>query len=236
MVNALPELRTILQRYAMALMTQIARGAACNRATDSREREARRVRSHGARSQAPRGRDRRADASRSRTSTSSCTRGPGSRRAGDRLLHADRAGPAAASRRPPADAQALSDGVEGEPFYEKRCPQHRPQWVRDAPVWSGRNEGDIDFCLCRRPPDARLAGQPRRPGDAHAVGARLGRPRADADRVRPRPGRAGHHRRVRARRPRASAGFDHLGLQAFPKTSGSKGMQVYLPLNTPGVT
>ena len=28
--------------------------------------------------------------------------------------------------------------------------------------------------------------------------------------------------------------FDHLGLEAFPKTSGSKGMQVYLPLNTPG--
>ena len=30
--------------------------------------------------------------------------------------------------------------------------------------------------------------------------------------------------------------FDGLGLQCFPKTSGSKGMQVYLPLNTPGVT
>jgi bifunctional non-homologous end joining protein LigD len=32
------------------------------------------------------------------------------------------------------------------------------------------------------------------------------------------------------------AAFDHFGLQAFPKTSGSKGMQVYVPLNTPGVT
>ena len=32
------------------------------------------------------------------------------------------------------------------------------------------------------------------------------------------------------------AAFEHFGLQAFPKTSGSKGMQVYLPLNTPGVT
>ncbi|MGZ6643212.1 MAG: non-homologous end-joining DNA ligase LigD, partial [Solirubrobacteraceae bacterium] len=30
--------------------------------------------------------------------------------------------------------------------------------------------------------------------------------------------------------------FEGLGLQCFPKTSGSKGMQVYLPLNTPGVT
>ena len=27
--------------------------------------------------------------------------------------------------------------------------------------------------------------------------------------------------------------LDHFGLAAFPKTSGSKGMQVYVPLNTP---
>jgi bifunctional non-homologous end joining protein LigD len=27
--------------------------------------------------------------------------------------------------------------------------------------------------------------------------------------------------------------FEHLGMEAFPKTSGSKGMQVYVPLNTP---
>ncbi len=27
--------------------------------------------------------------------------------------------------------------------------------------------------------------------------------------------------------------FDHFGLVAFPKTSGSKGMQLYVPLNTP---
>ena len=27
--------------------------------------------------------------------------------------------------------------------------------------------------------------------------------------------------------------FDRLGLRCFPKTSGSKGMQVYLPLNVP---
>ena len=27
--------------------------------------------------------------------------------------------------------------------------------------------------------------------------------------------------------------FEHLGLQSFPKTSGSKGLQLYVPLNTP---
>jgi len=33
-VNAAPALRRLLQRYAMALMTQIARGSACNRSQD----------------------------------------------------------------------------------------------------------------------------------------------------------------------------------------------------------
>jgi bifunctional non-homologous end joining protein LigD len=27
--------------------------------------------------------------------------------------------------------------------------------------------------------------------------------------------------------------FEHFGLQSFPKTSGSKGLQIYVPLNTP---
>src|SRR3712207_6031085 len=30
--------------------------------------------------------------------------------------------------------------------------------------------------------------------------------------------------------------FERLGLQCFPKTSGSKGLQVYVPINTPGAT
>jgi CRP-like cAMP-binding protein len=41
LVNALPDLRSILQRYAMALMTQIARGAACNRSHSVTERASR---------------------------------------------------------------------------------------------------------------------------------------------------------------------------------------------------
>src|SRR4029077_14422842 len=32
---------------------------------------------------------------------------------------------------------------------------------------------------------------------------------------------------------RLKATFDSLGLKSFPKTSGSKGLQIYVPLNTP---
>ena len=46
------------------------------------------------------------------------------------------------------------DGVEGEHFYEKHCPSHRPEWVRTGPSARRRPPAKtIDFCLsrtCRR--------------------------------------------------------------------------------------
>src|SRR5215510_6986142 len=47
----------------------------------------------------------------------------------------------------PLTLKRYPDGVEKGHFYEKRCPSHRPEWVRIAPVWSGRNEGDINYCV-----------------------------------------------------------------------------------------
>src|SRR4051794_6253983 len=46
----------------------------------------------------------------------------------------------------PLTLKRYPNGVEDKFFYEKRCPAHRPEWVRTTAVWSGRNEGDIDFC------------------------------------------------------------------------------------------
>src|SRR6187455_1906464 len=39
------------------------------------------------------------------------------------------------------------DGVDGPFFYEKRCPPHRPSWVKTAAIWSEGNNADINFCL-----------------------------------------------------------------------------------------
>ena len=33
-------------------------------------------------------------------------------------------------------------------FFEKRCPKHRPKWVKTAKVRAGPNAGQIDFCVC----------------------------------------------------------------------------------------
>ena len=51
--------------------------------------------------------------------------------------------------------------------------------------------------------------------------------------VRPRPGPPATIVECAEVACRLRDAFDHFGLVAFPKTSGSKGMQIYVPLNTP---
>jgi bifunctional non-homologous end joining protein LigD len=133
----------------------------------------------------------------------------------------------------PLTLKRYPNGVEAGHFYEKRCPGHRPDWVRTAAVWSGRNEGDINFCLCEDLPTlvwlANLADL-----ELHTPLARapeMERPTLIAFDLDPGPpATIVECARVALQLREA---FDHLGLAAFPKTSGSKGMQVYVPLNTP---
>ena len=128
------------------------------------------------------------------------------------------------------------NGVTGGHFYEKRCPKHRPAWVETASIWSGRNEGYIDYCVVADLPTvvwlANLADL-----ELHTPMARV----QDADEptmiafdLDPGPP-AGIVECARVALTLRQA-FSHFGLEAFAKTSGSKGMQVYLPLNVPGVT
>ena len=136
----------------------------------------------------------------------------------------------------PLTLKRYPDGVEKGFFYEKRCPSHAPSWVKTAAVWSGRNEGDIDYCLCEDLPTivwlANLADL-----ELHTPMARvpdMDNPSIVAFDLDPGPPATIVECAQVALELKRS--FDYFGLSAFPKTSGSKGMQVYLPLNTPGVT
>src|SRR6185295_16192904 len=40
-----------------------------------------------------------------------------------------------------------TEGVEGESFYEKRCPPFRPRWLKTAPIWSQSKGETVRFCL-----------------------------------------------------------------------------------------
>ena len=125
------------------------------------------------------------------------------------------------------------NGVEGQFFYEKNCPAHRPDWVRTATIPIRTDGRTIDFCVCGDLPTlvwlANLADL-----ELHASLARVHDSRApvilafDLD-----PGPPATIVECCRVALELRALFDQLGLEGFPKTSGSKGMQVYVPLNTP---
>ena len=133
----------------------------------------------------------------------------------------------------PLTLKRYPDGVEGEYFYEKQCPRHRPDWVATAPVWSRHNSRTIDYCLADDLATlvwlANLADL-----ELHtslSLASDVTQPTVLAVDLDPGPPATIVQCAEVALRLREL--FDHLGMQAFPKTSGSKGMQVYVPLNTP---
>ncbi|HYC69790.1 MAG TPA: non-homologous end-joining DNA ligase [Opitutaceae bacterium] len=125
------------------------------------------------------------------------------------------------------------DGVDRFFFYEKSCPPHRPRWIRTANVpSSGKPEG-TNYCVVDTLPAlvwaANLADL-----ELHVPMARAKtpqRPTAMVFDLDPGPGAdlVDCARVALEIRDRLAAS----GLAAFPKTSGSKGLQVYVPLNTP---
>ena len=125
------------------------------------------------------------------------------------------------------------NGVEAQYFYEKNAPSHRPDWVKTATIPIRTDGRTIDFVLADDLPTlvwlANLADL-----ELHTSLAKASDPRAptilafDLDPGPPATIVECAHVALRLREV-----FAHLGLEGFPKTSGSKGMQVYVPLNVP---
>lgn len=133
----------------------------------------------------------------------------------------------------PLTLKRYPDGVAGGFFYEKRCPPYRPDWVRTTPVWSERNDTEIHYCLANDLPSIVWAANL---GDLElhtflAKAADVDRPTMmvfDLD-----PGAPANIVQCAQVAFWLKQKLEALGLQSFPKTSGSKGLQVYVPLNTP---
>jgi bifunctional non-homologous end joining protein LigD len=125
------------------------------------------------------------------------------------------------------------EGVEDldAAFFEKRCPKHRPKWVKTATVEAGPRAGKIDFCVCDGLPTlvwmAQLATVEFHPSLSKARAPK--RPTVLAFDLDPGPPADIVDCCRVAIRLRDM--FGHFGVKSFPKTSGSKGMQVYVPLN-----
>ena len=132
----------------------------------------------------------------------------------------------------PLTMKRYPNGVSGQFFYEKNCPEHRPDWVQTARVWSEGNNRWMDYCMAQDLPTLVWA--------ANLADLELHTSLSLAkDVMRPTflvfdldPGPPANIVQCCKVGIWVRDIFEGLGLKCFPKTSGSKGMQVYVPLNT----
>jgi bifunctional non-homologous end joining protein LigD len=129
----------------------------------------------------------------------------------------------------PLTLKRYPNGVEGQYFYEKRCPPHAPEWVRS------QQASGINFCICDDLPTlvwlANLADLELHP--SLSLVDDINRPTVMAFDLDPGPPAGLVECCEVAVLLRDALG--HLRLESFAKTSGSKGIQVYVPLNVDDV-
>jgi bifunctional non-homologous end joining protein LigD len=133
----------------------------------------------------------------------------------------------------PLTMKRYPGGVDQEYFFEKNAPAHRPDWIKTAPIWSYGNNRNVNYLLANELATliwiVNLASLELHPSLSLAKDITCPTmmvfdldPGAPADMVQC-----------------AQVGiwlrqiFNHFGLKSFPKTSGSKGLQIYVPLHTP---
>ncbi|MEK7251811.1 MAG: non-homologous end-joining DNA ligase, partial [Actinomycetota bacterium] len=123
------------------------------------------------------------------------------------------------------------DGADGEWFYEKQAPSHKPDWLPTAPLWSGHRGDAIDFVTA---PDVESLMWIANLGaiEIHPWLSRV----AMADTpdfaifdLDPADGATWDQVVTVAEVIRVA--LDRLGLTGHPKTSGATGLHIYVPLD-----
>ncbi len=132
----------------------------------------------------------------------------------------------------PLTLKRYPSGVNEEFFFEKNATKHRPDWVKTVPIWSEGNQRDVNYILCNDLPTlvwiANLASIELHPSLSYAEDIMCPRQLVfDLD-----PGPPANIVQCCQVAMWLRAIFEHFGLESFPKTSGSKGLQIYVPLNT----
>lgn len=130
----------------------------------------------------------------------------------------------------PITLKRYPEGVEGFFFYEKQCPPHRPQWIDTTQV--PRSEGgNIDYCVMNDL-SALIWAVNLADLELHVFlhrAPKIDQPMAlvfDLD-----PGAPADILDCCRTALRLKTLLEKVKLKCFPKTSGSKGIQVYAPLN-----
>src|SRR3954462_10633922 len=127
------------------------------------------------------------------------------------------------------------NGVNTTGFFEKRCPKHRPSWIPTA-VGPGARDGDIGYCRFDEPAALVWA--------ANMAALELHVPMAASDDLDTPlamvfdfdPGAPAAMKECCEVAMWVREVLAAVDLEGWCKTSGSKGLQMYVPLNTPGLT
>jgi len=129
----------------------------------------------------------------------------------------------------PLTLKRYPDGVDGQFFYEKQCPSYAPDWIDTVTV---QNRRKIDYCLANDLATlmwlANLADLELHTSLSRAED--IARPTMlvfDLD-----PGEPAGIMECAEVGIALRDLFKSLKLECYPKTSGSKGIQIYAPLNT----
>jgi bifunctional non-homologous end joining protein LigD len=133
----------------------------------------------------------------------------------------------------PLTMKRYPGGVNEEFFFEKNAPKHRPEWVKTAPIWSYGNKRNVNYILANDLATlvwiANLASLELHPSLSLATNIKCPTMIVfDLD-----PGAPANIVQCAQVGMWLRKIFEHFGLQSFPKNSGSKGLQIYIPINTP---
>ena len=122
------------------------------------------------------------------------------------------------------------DGAEGASFYEKHAPGHQPEWMPLAPLDSAR-KGRIEYVTARNAESLMwLANM----GciEIHPWLSRVQQPdRPDFAVFDLDPAEGASWERTAAAARLVGTALERLGLAGYPKTSGSRGIHIYVPLD-----
>ena len=135
-------------------------------------------------------------------------------------------------RQRPITLIRFPDGVDGEKFYEKNAPKFAPPWIQTYGVNRRHEAGQVNYIVINDAPTlawcANIAGLELHPF-LHRI-PKLDQPTHvvfDLD-----PGEGADLRTCARVAFLVKEITDALKLKAFAKVSGSKGLQIYVPLNT----
>lgn len=132
----------------------------------------------------------------------------------------------------PVTLRRFPEGV-GEPgFWQKNCSAGRPFWMRTVSVESGAGDDSVDYCLIDD--EAGLAWLANAAGlEIHtSLASASGRTCPDSVVFDLDPGEPAGIAQCSQVALTIKGTLEELGLHSVAKTSGSKGMQVYIPLNS----